>query len=205
MIINPVISSKWEYWFPKKFKINYKHYSDSEIKALESLKESDLYIEQDQVTIVYPGSSHDTKLPLILLEGLTKFKRAKIIMMDLSISPREVSNHLHILTGSKGFVVKDNKAKFNWKDKQIEIETHNLDLRYGFPELQEYQIYIERGFQLFRDGIPDFLHRITKNLKENGLLITDYGDGIYEEQKVNPDIKKLGFYKNLKIYKKLTD
>lgn len=148
-------------------------------------------------TLFYAGSGEDILLPLLILDGL-EANDATIILADKQLHPDIVAGYVQQLTGCIHRKTTKNTHTFAFRDRTLTITYLEQDIVLAYPNVT-YDIYLERGFQLFRKSSHTYLQKAINQLNKNGLLISDYLD-IPLKRIPTPDLTTLGFYKNFSIY-----
>ena len=192
-----------------KFTLNDNFISDNldkdTIFAFKKLKESSININKNKITLFYPGCGNDILRPLLLINSLSNFKKANIILSDNLLSPSIIAETISALTGIKKLKEFTDSQRFRFKDKEINIIYQEGDSLFD-QNLLNFDIYFERAFQLFRKDSFDFIPRIINNLNKGGLFISDFidfKDKNLEELNIPKELSYIGFYKNFGILRKL--
>ena len=192
-----------------KFTLNSNFLSDNiyedVLLAFNKLKQSNIKINKDKITLFYPGCSCDIIRPLLLLDSLCNFKKADVILSDQFLSPETIAETMSSLTGIKRFRKTKEKHIFRFKNKTIKIIYKECDSLLE-KNLPDFDIYFERAFQLFRKDNDEFIQNIIKRLNKDGLFISDFIDfknKDLEELKIPKELNSIGFYKKFGILRKL--
>ena len=168
--------------------------TNEEIKGFEALK-----MDKENISIFYPGSGNDILRPLMLLGN---FKTARIILADKNLDPDMAAGYFSEITGCRNFTKLGNTYSFEFTDRTVMIECHEIDVLLKFPDINDIDVYFERAFQIFRQASPDFFLQVKMKLAKEAKIISDYGDIFgMEKIEVPEEAKAIGFYKNLGVYR----
>lgn len=192
-----------------KFNINNKFIFENldkySVSAFHKLKQSNIYLKKEEISLFYPGCGCDILRPLLLLESFCEFKKANIFFADFFLSPQTFAENFSAITNLNKFKKTKNSHKFKFKDKEFNFFYFECDvlLKQTFPN---FDIYFERAFQLFRKDSLDFIPNIVKNLNKGGFFVSDFVDFKKKSLKIikiPEEIKNIGFYKNFAVLKKI--
>ncbi len=173
--------------------------------AFDKLKQSRIRVDKDEVTLFYPRCSNDIIKPLLLLDALTDFKKARIILADQILISESIAEAFLASTNSRKFRQFKDFQRFSFRDKTIDIFYLEGDILLN-KDLPEFDIYFERAFQLFRKDSVDFIPNIIKKANKGALLITDFLDFNHKslkKVKFPEELKSIGFYKFFGIVRKV--
>ncbi len=195
-------------FFKPKFTLNNDFLKDNlyedSLLAFNLLKKSKIKLNKKQLTLFYPGSANDIIRPILLLDAISDFQTANIILADQKLSQKFAVETMQNLTNIKKFKKTNNKIKFKFKNKEIKLIFNECDIIN--EEIPEFDIYFERAFQLFRKDTKDFIPNIIKKAKKGSLILTDYLDFKHKSlKKINfpKEINSIGFYKQFGGFKKV--
>ena len=128
-----------------KFTLNDNFISDNldkdTIFAFKKLKESSININKNKITLFYPGCGNDILRPLLLINSLSNFKKANIILSDNLLSPSIIAETISALTGLKKLKEFTNSQIFKFKDKEINIIYQEGDSLFD-QNLLNFDIYL---------------------------------------------------------------
>ena len=177
-------------------------------------------ISRKHIVFFYPGSGADVLNPMLYLDALVDWKSAEaidFIFVDIDgAAPTFICSMLEKLTGRKPKLkfLSDTKARvtFTFDNTRITLTYILADAVENLPKdaRVNFDIYFERAFELFRANAGWFIEFVLGHVSKGGLLISDCGfcrqDLLKKYSFVGFGPKELplelGFYKNLKIYKK---
>jgi hypothetical protein len=180
---------------------------DEYIKVKEKVKSEQLASEK--ITIYYPGAGRDFATILLMIDALApKAKNIKIILLDT----REFfDGFLHEV---ETYLVKSKIKQTSELSAVAEVDTVAFEFKYYIAdfettlpkELDEYDIYYERAFEMFRSHATMGIYRSMKSLRSGGLAITDHSfdfgslSSRFEKLKYIPS--GFGLYHQFQIWKK---
>ena len=210
--IEPFEPSNFKSFFKKrvKFEINEKalkeNLFDSGLKGFEDLQKSEVKLNIKKPVLFYPGCGFDALLPLIVLKSLfSYFNEATIVFADTMLPISSVIGYFKQLTGVERIFKKKNMVRFEYEDCKINCLFIESDVVLRYPDINSIDVYLERGFQMFREKNPMFIDKSIEILNKNGLFLTDFGDIMRKDLKhieLPESVLNLGLYKGFKVYRK---
>ena len=188
---------------------------ESEITALKALAESLKHFASDKTaaTLYYPGGGLDLMRPLAILDSIHKSaKNWRIVLQDPAESIEPIVGLAQAITGViphkiSGKDWSSKSASFHFKDRDITIDLSRSDALHQLPpNLDSYDIYFDRAFEIVRIKDESFVARIARGLRSGGVAITDCG---FKEptdlERVDTKSTPWGFYKSPAVYRKRKD
>lgn len=210
--IEPFTPNNFKSFFKKKkkFEINEKalreNLFEEGIKGFEDLRKSEIKLKIKKPVLFYPGCGFDALLPIIVLKSLFGyFHEATIIFADMTLPMNVVIGYFKQLTGVERIFKKGNMIRLDYEDCRINCLFLEMNVIEQYPEIKEIDVYIERGFEMFRNKNPMFLAKSIELLRKGGLFLTDFGDLTKEDLKeigLPASVLNLGLYKGFKVYRK---
>ncbi len=210
--IEPFTPNNFKSFFKKrvKFEINEKALRENlfseGIKGFEDLQKSEVKLNVKKPVLFYPGCGFDALLPLIVLKTLFGyFHEATIIFADTILPISPVIGYFKQLTGVERIFKKGNMVKFEYEDCKINCLFIESDVVLQYPDISSIDVYLERGFEMFRNKNPMFLDKNIEILNKKGLFLTDFGDITRDDLKhieMPESVLNLGLYKGFKVYRK---
>ncbi len=142
---------------------------------LSLLNNINIPLNQEEISLLYPGCGADIIFPLIYLEKLfPQIKTANLTFVDSENAFGMIKTILDNIGIS--FEEKENKyLEFYWKSKLICLNFILNKIELHIPKQQPVDIYFEKAFRIMRDNIPNYENNIFKIIKQNGILISDSG------------------------------
>ena len=210
--------------FSKQFNLKFKNISELYKEEMDTYYKLKYLFKGNKLNnnnlIVYnPGGGHDITTILLVLDAIAKKNvNINIIYQEIRNHFNEILFELKRITKSPIIIEKKNNNKkytkyiatAYYKNKRITITYYISSIENIIPkEIKEgYDIYYERAFQFFRSNNGEYLYNVSKFLKPNGLMISDYGFDFNKFQK--KEFKKLkkipkdyGMYKKFQIWQKV--
>ncbi|OYT32656.1 hypothetical protein DRJ22_03835 [Candidatus Woesearchaeota archaeon] len=209
--VQPFKPNNLKSFFKKKKEFEIKNLKeflfDEAVQSFDGLKKTNIKLKIKKPVLFYPGSAWDALLPVIVLKTLFEyFYEATIIFADTTLPVNTVLGYFKQLTGTDKIYTKGNMARIVYENCIINCLFLEEDVVARFPEIEKYDVYLERGFQMFREKNPLFLEKSIELLKKGGLFITDYGNlkrKDLKELEIPKSAIQLGLYKGFKVYEKV--
>jgi hypothetical protein len=171
-------------------------------------------IEKKKLTIYSPGVGKDIASLFMIYDAVISRKNTDVefVFVEIRDFYEELLIQIKKFTKRPIIVHERSEEKYIatvfYKDKTFKIIYYIQDITGPFPKelIKNIDIYYERAFQLFRDKNYLFSGQISKNMKEYGLVMTDYGFdfGSYETEfkKLKGIPERFGLYKKFQIWQK---
>lgn len=175
---------------------------------------------KEEVTLFYPGCGADVETVLLMLDAILDWegcRKVSLIYADtVDVAPGFICSTIDRITARKNKVdyISDDSAQINFvmNGREITLTYFLSNVLERQPDFlkEGFDIYYERGFEIFRADEGWFAVYVLNQLKKGGLLVSDCGfckqDLLREHGLSNFGPKELpqgiGFYKNFRIYRK---
>ena len=180
---------------------------DEEKRCFDSLKASGFTIPG--AVLFYPGAGVDFAHTAKLTD-LCSSADITWVIADLQDYSIPFCRGFSRITGGTRYKLKDRKdrkeAVFRFRDRRVRFVFFVNDVNKSLPSILDkgFNSYFERAFEICREA--GFMEQVIKMIDDGGLLITDAGrlerEGL-EEVMIPEETRKLGFYKNFTVYRKI--
>ena len=151
------------------------YFFEDDFEALSHLNNFKIPFNQEDLTLLYPGSGADIFLPLIYLQKLfPQIKGANLTFVDLDDNLGIIKTILDQV-GISFSQEEKNKISFYWENKLINLTFITKKIEHFWEEQPSFDIYFERAFRLMRDHLHNYEEKVYQKLNQNGILISDSG------------------------------
>ena len=169
---------------------------------------------KEMVTLYYPGGGLDLVRPLAILDAIaTDAKSWRIVIQDPAESIEPIIGMIQKVTGVIPHKIYPrswgvHSVVFSFADRELHVDLSRSDALEALPDdLESYEIYFDRAFEIIRSKDASFFGRAIDRLSSRGIVITDSRFQGQEGQadvliEVPIEFPAWGFYKSPGLYYK---
>ena len=142
---------------------------------LNLLNNIQIPLDEEEISLLYPGCGVDVLFPLIYLEKLfPQIKTANLTFVDEDYNLGMIKTVLDEI-GISFAENNKNNIQFYWKNVLVNLVFIRSKIEHYLKGQESVDVYFEKAFRIMRDHIPNYEDNILKIIKPNGILISDSG------------------------------